>query len=503
MSPSLQEEYLPAYEESTPPEYGETDIELGSGYKKFPQDLKEPVPSYDFNESFRLDHPKWNDLPFVFVFLVSVVCFCGVFTYSTNNITVPTLHVNESQSQLMLIVAITAVAATYAGILLLKARPTAFIRAGFIMNIFMALGFSYGAFTNNSFWTGVFFGFVALIHLLWLIDIRRRAAFSALILKTVVEVAQRNPSTWKISFAGSVAAFVFSLLSLAALYGTLENWGPDDSGVVKDKASLVIVGSLLMFTSAYIAEVMKSVLHSTVAGIYGSWYYLSQADQCPRNSGSASFKRTITYSLGSVCFGSLIVTVIQTLNNLAALGKHWAAQEGGLAGYIGFYILEMVISVFEAMVRWINEYAYSLVALYGLDFLHAARGAFYVVEQKGLTAIVNDCLINTALGVYSLFVAYACALVSLVFVCVTEPAWAQNAEGALDVNATLIMILFAAAAFGFFVANTATSVIHSGTITFFITLAKNPEVFKVTHPEQYAQILESYPDVQNKLETDF
>ncbi|KAG7813493.1 hypothetical protein KL921_001039 [Ogataea angusta] len=499
---SHYQDILPAYDEAAPPGYSRDDIELGAGGEKYGLDIKKPLPSDDFEESFPLEQPKWTDWPFAVVFRVVLVLFLGLVVFTTQDVVVEVAHVNTDQTRLIGLVLATGVVCTYGGIVVLRKWPTVFINAGCLLNVAVASALAAGALSNDNLWTGVAFSFLTLVHIVWYLDVRRRIPLSSLLLKQVIGVAQKNPVTWKISAAGTLVSAVFSLAAVFAIYGTMVKWGLDETGQLKNKPMFVAMGIFVLFTGTYIAEVLKNVLHSTVAGVYGSWYYLSHADRCPKNAGFAAFKRSVTYSFGSICFGSLIVSFIRTLSNVAGLAKHWAAQEGGLAGYIGFYVIEIFASIIEAMVRWLNEYAYSLVSLYGLDFLHAARGAFALVEQKGVSALINDCLISTALGLYSLFVAYACALVSVLFLFTTQPAWAQNTDGMVDVNTEVVLTVLFASAFGFFVASVATSVVHSGTVTFFIMLAKDPEVYKATHPDEFARVFAAYPDVERKLQID-
>ncbi|KAG7701372.1 hypothetical protein KL930_000175 [Ogataea haglerorum] len=493
---------LPGYDEAAPPAYCNDDIEVGAGGEKYKLDVKKPLPSDDFEESFRVEQPTWKDWPFAVVFQVVLVLFMGLLVFTTHDVVVEVANVNREQARLICLVFATGVACTYGGIVVLRKWPAAFFNVGCLLNVAAASLLAVGALSNDNLWAGVMFSVLALVSILGYLSVRRRIPLSSLLLKQVIDVAQNNPVTWKISAAGTLVSAVFSLATVLVVYGTMVKWGLDETGQLKNKTMFVATGIFVLFAGFYIAEVLKNVLHSTVAGVYGSWYYLSHADRCPQNAGLAAFRRSVTYSFGSICFGSLIVSVIQTLSNVAGLAKQWAAQEGGLAGYIGFYIIEIFASIMEAMVRWLNEKAYSLVSLYGLDFLHAARGAFALVEQRGLSALINDCLINTALGLYSLLVAYACGLVSAVFLFTVQPAWAQNTDGVVDVNVEVVMTVLFASAFGFFVASVATSVVHSGAVTFFIMLAKDPEVYKATHPDEFAQVLAAYPDVERKLQVD-
>jgi len=59
--------------------------------------------------------------------------------------------------------------------------------------------------------------------------------------------------------------------------------------------------------------VIKNVVHVTGAGVFASWYFLHGTVGVPPNPTLGSLKRATTTSFGSICFGSLIVAALQTL----------------------------------------------------------------------------------------------------------------------------------------------------------------------------------------------
>lgn len=55
---------------------------------------------------------------------------------------------------------------------------------------------------------------------------------------------------------------------------------------------------------------LHAQLHTVCCGVVSSWYFI-EPDAMPARPTVASFKRATTYSLGSIAFGSLIVSLIQ------------------------------------------------------------------------------------------------------------------------------------------------------------------------------------------------
>jgi hypothetical protein len=73
----------------------------------------------------------------------------------------------------------------------------------------------------------------------------------------------------------------------------------------------------------------------------------------------------MTYSFGSISFGSLIVSVIQFIKQIAAVGRAAAQQEGDTIFQIIFCCLQCLAGLIEGLIQYFNHYAYTQVALYG------------------------------------------------------------------------------------------------------------------------------------------
>lgn len=87
-------------------------------------------------------------------------------------------------------------------------------------------------------------------------------------------------------------------------------------------------------------------MHVTVAGVLGTWWFSPEDSQhfCSP-AVNQSFIRTVTTSFGSICFGSLIVAIIQALEQLAHAAR--ANDDGG----IGVCIAECILSCLRQIVE--------------------------------------------------------------------------------------------------------------------------------------------------------
>lgn len=82
-------------------------------------------------------------------------------------------------------------------------------------------------------------------------------------------------------------------------------------------AGVILSLIYLVLLLYWMLEVVKNVVHVTTSGVVATWYFLQ--DNIPRNPTLSSLRRSVTTSLGSITFGSLIVAFIKTLRFLVRM----------------------------------------------------------------------------------------------------------------------------------------------------------------------------------------
>jgi len=96
-----------------------------------------------------------------------------------------------------------------------------------------------------------------------------------------------------------------------------------------------------------------------------------------------------------------------------------------------------------------------------------------VIKDRGIDALVNECLIGPVLTMGSTFVAYACALLAYLYLIFTDPAYNQNGEFTPVVVAYAFLI-------GLQICQIFVTPISSGIDTIFVAAAFDPQVM-VSH----------------------
>ncbi|KAG7701440.1 hypothetical protein KL950_003324 [Ogataea haglerorum] len=460
-----------------------------------------------FDETFKVEKPKFHDVPFTILFLATVAGFFVVagitlrnyatsYSYEGSSIydSDNSFSLNTNTIILFAFVIVVALVLSLATIAVARIFPRNFITTSLILNVILGLGTSIAYLAKGYYSAGIVFLIFAALTAFSYWTMRSRIPFSATVLTIIIDVMKQYPSTWIITAIGFLGIGAFSALFSATVVASYMKWG-DETSESYNHARLVGLLVFVFFAGYYISEVMKNVIHVTVSGIFGTWYYLSKsAAGMPKFQALGALKRALTYSFGSICFGSLIVTFIQLLRQGVQIARQNALNNGEGIQACLLLCTECFIYVIEWLVRYFNHYAYSYVALYGKSYLKSARDTHYIFSYKGMDALVNDCLIGTALGMYCTFVGYLCALLAYLYLRFTKPGY--NAQGTYYAPVVAFTFLISLQ-----ICNIISSVIRSGTATFFLALAKDPEVYQVSYPDRFNEVFRDYPEVLDKIRT--
>ncbi|KAH7581005.1 Protein PNS1 [Nakaseomyces glabratus] len=459
--------------------------------------------------------PKFNDWPFIIVFLLTLCGFIVVAsltlrawsqTYSSTGSGIyhdfDTGTLNTNSVILLVFSVVIAIFFAFIGIVLCRAYPKFFIYAGMIVNILAALGTAI-MYMSLKYWSaGIVFLIFTFMTAWCYWGMRSRIPLTVAILRVIVLAMKNCPQTLFVSFFGTIVASAFAMLFSTVVVATYMKYDPSNtnsgcnvSGGDCSHAKLIGVLVVVFFCGYYISEVIRNVMHCTVSGVFGSWYYRYKSDQgMPKWPAMGAFKRAMTYSFGSICFGSLIVSIIETFRQLLQLGKQAAIASTDNANWIRiiFWLIDMLVGFIQWIAQYFNHYAYCIIALYGKPYLKAAKQTWYMFREKGIDALINDNLVNVALGFYSLFASYMSCLFAFLYLRFTKPGY--NSDG--DFNAPLMAFAFVIA---LQLTNIANETIRSGCATFFTALGHDPEVFQAQYPDRFDEIFRSYPQVLNKL----
>jgi hypothetical protein len=249
-----------------------------------------------------------------------------------------------------------------------------------ILQIIFGIGTAIVYIVWHQYGAGIVFVIFSVFYIICFISWIPRIPFSVLMLQTTIDVSRNYGHVFLVSLLGGLIATAFGAwfsVTLVAIYAKYEpGSNPACSTGVGGCSTAKVIGliAFVTFASYWITEVLKNVIHVTISGIYGSWYFCSQKPGgFPKGATRGAFRRSVTYSFGSISFGSLLVAIIQFLRQACSVAQKNEAAAGNTVSAILFCVLGCLLSVLDWAVQFINEYAFSYIALYGKAFLPAAK----------------------------------------------------------------------------------------------------------------------------------
>lgn len=115
-----------------------------------------------------------------------------------------------------------------------------------------------------------------------------------------------------------------------------------------------------------------------------------------------------------------------------------------------------------------------------------------MMKDRGIDALVNDCLIDPVLTMGATFVAYVCTLLAYLFLEFTKPAYNTGGKYTAVIMAYAFLI-------GLQTANIFLVPIKSGVGTIFVAAAWDPQVLMTDFPDLYSNLVRVYPHIQTAI----
>lgn len=286
-----------------------------------------------------------------------------------------------------------------------------------------------------------------------------RIPFAAANLRTALTGVRANLGLVVVAYGFLAIAFGWSL------------WWSVTAG-----ASLSTLGtaSLFFFLLSYywVHQVLQNTVHVTTAGVIGTWWFVpGEASSCWSTAILDSFSRATTYSFGSICFGSFLVALVQTLRAM-----HRIAHENDDCSFL-ICLIDCILGCIEGILEYLNKWAYVYVGLYGYSYLDAGRNVMTLFQHKGWTTVITDDLADNVLVMVSVAIGLTCGLVGLIMGSVDQNLFSGIGYDNAGVVGFVLGFLV-----GYLFASIMMSVVGSAVNTVIVCFAEAPAEFEANHP---------------------
>ena len=223
----------------------------------------------------------------------------------------------------------------------------------------------------------ILFAFAAL-KAVWVYWVRKRIEFAALIMTHAVHCVQQWPATiaaaflsilvqvaWAVGWGFCTVGFYYAATRVTdadkcANSAPTVNGQQQQCDMQQDNTVSYVVVFLTLVSFYWTSQVVKNVLHVTVAGVAATYYFLvSAANPNPPNPTVGSLKRATTTSFGSICLGSLILSLVRALRAVVIMASQ--QPSGGVRGgaavarACAYCIARCLLGILDRVVEYVNQ----------------------------------------------------------------------------------------------------------------------------------------------------
>lgn len=386
----------------------------------------------------------------------------------TSNGGLASLEINE----ILLILGISGAVGFLTSSLALSFMMTfsgALIKLALVFNIFMA-----GIMALLALITGILplaflcsIGFA--ISLCYACTVWSRIPFAAANMVTAITAVRANLGVTFFAYLSLFITFGWTIwwsLAFVATTFVVSGCNAQDQQCETEPNGLLVFAFLVSYF--WSVEVIKNVVHVTVAGTVGTWWFAPhEASSCCSKAVSDSWVRAMTFSFGSICLGSLIVAIIQAIKEFV----HQLRDQGDSTLAC---CAECLIGCIEQLVEYFNQWAFVYVGLYGFSFMEAGKNVMTLFKSRGWTVIISDMLVDSVLSLMAVAVG---VLTGIIGIFVAQAAGIDLSQGKVAAP------FFLGFVFGFALSATLFSVVSSAVNTVIVCYAEAPAEFQQNHPK--------------------
>jgi hypothetical protein len=309
----------------------------------------------------------------------------------------------------------------------------------------------------------------------------RRIPFAAATLKTGLTAVKRNLGLVTVSVGSLFVGFSWTVWWMVNYLGINSHVNEGELG---DMNGGIVFLLLVCFYWGH--QVISNVVHVTVAGTVGTWWFNPiNANSCCSSGVTSSFKRATTFSFGSICFGSLLVAILSAIRAMVQMMRN--TDDG-----IVICLADCILGCLESIMEYFNRWAFIYVGLYGYDFMTAGKNVIRLFKSRGWTMVINDDLVGNVLFFQALGIGALCGGLGMLANEINGEWFAD--EDDISVKWTIFVVgLLIGTMFSSIIFN----VVQSAVDTTVVCFAEAPVDFQRNYPDLFDQMsgawLKVYP----------
>lgn len=182
---------------------------------------------------------------------------------------------------------------------------------------------------------------------------------------------------------------------------TCENF---TKGLTDDRYTIALQ-AFQVFMWFWLMNFVIALSHITLAGAFASYYWaFNKPHDIPTFPVLNSLGRAVRYHLGSMAFGSLLISIVQFIMVVLEYIDH---KLKGAQNLVAKFLIKCCICCLwclEKFLKFLNKNAYIMIAIHGKNFCSSAFRAFSLILRNIVRVFVVDKLTDMLIFVNKLFV---------------------------------------------------------------------------------------------------
>jgi len=255
---------------------------------------------------------------------------------------------------------------------LMMAIPTGMIKIALAFNLIVTAGVCVFAVVAGAIGVAIMAGIGLLLTIYYTYIVWRRIPFAASTLVTALTAVKCNMGLAFFAYNNIMITFLWAMWWTTAFVATFYVLGDCNAdGYCEHEINSFLV-FLFLLSFYWTTQVIKNIVHVTVAGTVGTWWFVpGEARSCCSPAVRNSYWRSVTTSFGSICFGSLLVAIIQATREIIYSMRN---EDNSLL----VCLLDCILGLLEQLAEYFNKWAYIYVGLYGYGFVEASVSVLQV-----------------------------------------------------------------------------------------------------------------------------